>query len=158
MVLWSAAIGYDPLTLGISGLTTSGLDTNIADWLSKTPATSNDVAVLAIARNDVGGTFSAPVTTAFNSVLNKLIAKGYGKILVRGILPAGDRNTTWPLENASIQSCIATVNNAKLIFVDTSTCPVYVTESNDLTHPTLAGYITVAAYLVPKYKTALGIP
>lgn len=152
-----AAMGYAPLTLGISGLTTSGLDTNITDWLSKTPVTSNDVAVLAIARNDVGGSFSAPVTTAYNSILNKLIAKGYGKILVRGILPNGDQSSTFPLENASIQSCITTVNNSKLIFIDTSTCPAYSTESNDLTHPNTAGYVTVAGYLLPKYRTALGL-
>lgn len=152
-----ASIGYAPLTLGISGLTTVGLDTNISDWLTKTPVTTNDVAVLAIGRNDVGGSFSAPVIAAYTSILNKLIAKGYGKILVRGILPNGDLSTTWPLENASIQSCIATVGNPKLIFVDTSTCPAYSTEGGDNTHPNTAGYVTIADYLLPKYRTALGI-
>jgi lysophospholipase L1-like esterase len=152
-----ASIGYPALTLGVSGYTIEQLDTALSGWLTATPVTSSDVAVLAIGRNNVGGSFSAPVTTAYNSILNKLIAEGYGKILVRGILPTGNLSSTFPLENASIQSCIATVNNPKLIFVDTSTCPAYATESGDNTHPTSAGYVTIADYLLPKYRTALGI-
>lgn len=153
----ASAIGYAAVTLGISGLTIAGMDTDISTWLAATTVTSSDVAILAIGRNNTGGSFDGAETAGYTSILNKLIAKGYGKILVRGILPAGDRSTTWTTENASIQSCIATVNDPKLIFVDTSACPVYSTESNDLTHPNTAGYVTIGAYLLPKYRTALGL-
>lgn len=151
------SIGYVPLTLGVPGWTVSDLDTNISTWLALLPVTSNDVAVLTIGRNDTMGTWDAPRIAAYTSILNKLIAKGYGKILVRGILPNGNLSTTWAAENASIQGCITSVGDAKLIFVDTSTCPTYSSESGDNTHPTTAGYIVIADYLKPKYMTALGL-
>lgn len=151
-----AALGYSALTLGISGITTATLDANISAWLANTPVTTNDVAVLAIGRNDVA-LFDSAVTTAYTSILNKLIAKGYGKILVRSILPSGDRGSLWETQNTAIQGCISGVGNPKLIYVDTSTCPVYASESGDNTHPNTAGYVTIAAYLEPKYRTALGL-
>lgn len=152
----SASMGFAGLTMGVSGQTTTQLDTAMAGYLTNLTVTSSDVAVLAIGRNDVGS-FNSTVQTAYTSIINKLITKGYGKIICRAILPSGDHSSTFSTENAIIQSLVSAVGNANVVYMATSGCPVYSTVSNDLTHPDAAGYGVVAAYVDPLYRTILGL-
>lgn len=147
-------IGYAALTMGLAGLTSQTLDTALTSWLTVTPVTTNDSAIIAIGRNDNATGFTAPVIAAYNSIIAKLLAKGYNKIICRGVLPAGDLSTTFPALNTAISTIVTTLGNPKVTFMDTSTCPAYTTIANDLTHPDTAGYITVANYLQPKYAAA----
>lgn len=153
----AAALGFTGSTCGISGYTIAQLDTLLTTVLPRRTITSNDVAVIAIGRNNVGGAFDAAETSGYQSIISKLLAAGYGTVLCRGILPAGDHGVTWPAENGSIQSIVAGLANPNVKFVDTSSYPTYTTASNDNTHPDDAGYTTLAPYVEASYRAALGL-
>lgn len=150
----AASMGFVGLTVGVSGQTTPQLDTAMAGYLSNLTVTSNDVAIVATGRND--GAFDATEEAAYTSLVNKLIAKGYGKIICRGVLPSGNQGGN-PVQNATIQSLVTAIGNANTVFMDTSACPAYSTVSNDLTHPAAAGYTTLAGFVEPLYRTILGL-
>lgn len=153
----AAAIGFTGSTCGISGYTIAQLDTLLTTVLPRRTITGSDVAVVAIGRNNTGGAFDAAETTGYQSIISKLLAAGYGTVLCRGLLPHGDLTTTWPAENGSIQSIVTGLANPNVKFVDTSGYPAYSTAGDDKTHPTDAGYATLAPYVEASYRTALGL-
>lgn len=152
----AASMGFAGLTLGVSGQTTAQLDTVISGYLANLTVTASDVVILAIGRND-SGAFNATVQTAYTSIVNKLLAKGYGKVICRAVLPAGNHPGTAQPDNSIIQSLVTAIGNANAVFMDTSGCPAYTTVSNDQTHPDATGYGVIAAYVEPLYRTILGL-
>lgn len=153
----AASMGYVPLTAGVGGSTIAQLETAITTYLAALTVTANDVAILAIGRNNTGGAFDAAETTSYTNIINALVTKGYGKIICRGILPSGTHSTTWPDENGSISSIVAGIGNANVVFCDVSGLGTYTTQASDTTHPDAAGYATIAAYVEPLYRTILGL-
>lgn len=157
MMRVAAAIGFTGSTCGVSGYSIAQLDTLLTTVMPRRTVTSSDVAVIAIGRNHVGGAFDAAEISGYQSIISKLLTAGYGTVLCRGILPSGNLSTTWPDENGSIQSIVTGLANPNVKFVDTSGYPAYDTQSNDNTHPTDAGYTTLAPYVEASYRAALGL-
>lgn len=153
----AAALGYVGVTGGVAGKTVEEIDTALTTYLAALTVTSNDVAIVAAGRNNPGAAWVAATNTAYDSIISKLLAKGYGKIICRGILPDGNRATTYPTENGYIQARVTAAADAKVVFCDVSSCPTFTTQSSDNTHPDTAGYITIATYVEPLYRAILGI-
>ena len=149
-----AALGMAAGTYGVSGNT-------IADVLARLPAilsaktidSVNDVAVLAIGRNDTGGTFTTQRIADYNAIVNALKAR-YGKVLCRGILPEG--SNAWPSENASISGIVTSQADAKVKFINTASWSG-ISAPSDNVHPDDAGYVTITGYATPAYTTALAV-
>lgn len=151
-----ASLGYCGLTLGVSGQTTVQLDTAMASYTPAVTVTSNDVAIIAIGRNDVAS-WTATQVTAYTNIINALLTKGYGKVLCRAVLPNGDGTvlTGRTTVNTSIQSIVTGLANPNVIFIGTDDCPLYTTYLNDNTHPNAAGYAVLRTYLQPKYDAVI---
>ena len=150
----AAALGFVGGTTAVGGYTIAQLDTLLTTALPQRAITSNDVAVLAIGRNNVP-TIDAAAITSYQSCINKLLTAGYGKVLCRGILPSPTRSTIWTSENAALSAGVAALGNANAIWIDVYSCPAY--DAIDSTHPSDAGYVTIAAFVQPLYAAALGI-
>lgn len=150
-----ASMGYAPLTAGISGQNIQELDAAMDTYLAALTVTSDDVAVMAVGRNNIGGAWMAATDTALASCITKLLTKGYGKIICRGVLPTANHSTTYPTESGKIQTAVTNAANAAVVFCDVSACPTFTTV--DGTHMDAAGYATVAAFLEPLYRALLGL-
>lgn len=153
----AAAMGYVALTAGIPGQVLSATDTSVTGYLADLTVTSDDVAIMAIGRNNTGGAFDAAEIANYTSIINKLVTKGYGKIICRGILPSGTHSTTWSAENGSIESIVSGLGNPDVVFLDVSGLGTYSTLASDNIHPDAAGYTTIATYVEPLYRTILGL-
>jgi lysophospholipase L1-like esterase len=114
-----------------------------------------DVAILSIGGNSAAGGIDATKKADYLACINKLKAKGYGKILCRGILPTPDGSDTRAIYNVELESVVTTLTDPNVIWIDTSTWIGYDTQDN--THPTIAGYRTLAGYAQPAYSAALGL-
>lgn len=150
-----AAMGFAAVTAGVSGNSIQQIDTNLTTYLAALTVTSDDVAIVAAGRNNTGGAFDATETAAYQSIISKLVTKGYGTIICRGILPSADHVTVWTAENGSISSIVSGVGNPDVVYCDVNSCPVY--GSADGTHPNAAGYATIAAFVEPLYRAILGL-
>lgn len=150
----AAQLGFTGTTIGISGQTIVGCKTMLDNTLPLLTVASTDVAILAIGGNSAAGGIDATKKADYLACINKLLAKGYGKILCRGILPTPDGSDARAIYNVELQSVVTTLANPSVIWIDTSTWVGYDTQDN--THPTSAGYVTIAGYAAPAY-TALNL-
>lgn len=153
----AASMGFAATTAGISGQTINGLELALPTYLAALTVTSSDVAILAIGRNNVTGGIDAAEQTDYGDCIDLLVAKGYGKIICRGILPAGDHSNYWTTENAALAAVVTAKANPAVVFCDVSGCPTYSTQASDNTHPDAAGYAVIAAHVEPLYRTLLGL-
>lgn len=151
----AAALGMIGSTNGIGGYTIAQCKTLIDVVVPTKVITSNDVAILAIGRNNVSGGIDATEQADYGLCIDKLVAAGYGKVLCRAVIPTPNGSSMWTVENAALQSVVTAKANPNVIWVPTETWLGY--DSQDATHPTAAGYATIAGYAVPAYTTALGL-
>jgi hypothetical protein len=151
----AASLGFAGSTVGVSGHTIAQCKTLLDTTLPLKTVTSSDVAILAIGRNNTSGGIDATEQADYDLCIDKLIAKGYGKILCRGVLPAPNGSELWTAQNAALQSVVTVKANPNVIWIPTSTWLGY--GSQDGTHPTTAGYVTLAGYAAPAYASALGL-
>lgn len=147
----AATLGFVGSTNGISGETITGCKALLDAALPLKTVTSNDVAILAIGGNSASGGIDSTEQADYGLCIDKLLAKGYGKVLCRGILPLADSGATATIiaANVTLKSVMDAKANAKLIWVDTSTWIGY--ETQDGVHPTANGYLTLASYATPAY-------
>lgn len=147
----AAKLGFVGSTNGISGQTTSGGKTMLDTMLPARVVSSSDVAILALGGNSASGGIDSTEQADYSSCIDKLVAKGYGKVLCRGILPLADSNANVLAiaANATLKSIADGKANPKVIWVDTSTWTGYTTQ--DGVHPTAAGYVTLAGYAYTAY-------
>lgn len=151
----AAALGAVGTTIGISGQTIAGCKTMLDNTLPLLSVDSDDLAILSVGGNSASGGIDSTKKADYLSCINKLKAKGYGKILCRGILPTPDGSDTRAIYNVELQSVVTTLADPNVIWIDTSTWTGYATQDN--THPTAAGYRTLAGYALPAYTSVLGI-
>lgn len=143
----AANLGFAGATYGISGLTIEGLNTAISTILAALPAASStDMAVLAIGRNDVGIGFDALRQTYFNAIVAALLAKGYGRVICRAVLPDA---SSWDAFNTVMQALVTARADPKVVFVPTSTWTGVTT--SDGVHPDQDGYLTLRGYAITAY-------
>lgn len=155
----AAALGFAGSTIGVSGHTIAQCKTLLDTTLPLKTVTSADVAILAIGRNNVSPNNADIIDSAeqedYLLCINKLLAKGYGKVLCRAILPSPNGNELWTTQNAALESVVTTLANPNVIWIPTVTWLGYSTQDN--LHPTAAGYLTLAGYAIPAYSSALGL-
>lgn len=151
----AAAFGAVGSTIGIAGQTIAGCKTMLDNTLPLLAVDPDDVAILSIGGNSAAGGIDETKKADYLICINKLKAKGYGKILCRGILPTPDGSDTRAIYNVELESVVTTLADPDVIWIDTSTWIGYDTQDN--THPTIAGYRTLAGYAQPAYSAALGL-
>lgn len=149
----AASMGFVGSTNGISGHTIAACKTLLDTVLPTKTVTSSDVAILAIGGNNAPG-IDATEQTDYGLCIDKLLAKGYGKVICRGILPRPDGSNSWTTDNAALQSVVTAKANPNVLWVNPSTWIGY--DTTDQTHPTAAGYVTLAGFAAPAY-TALNL-
>lgn len=138
----AAALGMVGSTYGISGQTSAQLATRMASQVALTNSNvASDIAVLAIGRND-GGVFSS---SDFDTMATALLV-GYAKILVRGVLDTG---TSYAAFNASMSAWVTGKADARIVYIDPAAWTGIATAEG--THPTDAGYVTLANYCITAY-------
>lgn len=151
----AAALGYLGGNFGVAGNTVANLVLRVPQIISSKIGASaigaNDVAILAIGRNDVIGTWDATRISNYQTMVNDLLTAGYRRVLCRGILPEGAN--TWPAENASIQGIVTGFADPRVKFVDTSSWSGI--QTSDVVHPNDAGYTTMAAYALAAYPALI---
>lgn len=144
----AAYFGYSGATSGISGETTSELKARLVGALPGVYTTGNDVAVLAIGRND-SNPFSAQVQADYLECINQLRGV-FSKVLCRGVLDTG---MSWAQSNALIESIVDNLNDPNVIYIDVDSWTGITTE--DGTHPDEAGYRTIFNYCKTAYAPFL---
>jgi lysophospholipase L1-like esterase len=151
----AAKLGMVGVTNGINGLTIAGCKTLLDSVLPLKILTANDVAILAIGRNDISPGIDATDQTDFGLCIDKLLAAGYGKVLCRAILPSPTGSSLWETQNAALESVVTARADPKVIWVPTLTWFPY--DGVDSTHPSAAGYVTLSGLAEPAYRAALGL-
>ena len=153
----AAAMGFVGSTNGISGLTVGVGKAMLDSVLPLRTVNSTDVAILALGGNNASGGIDSTEQADYALCIDKILAKGYGKVLCRGIFPQADPNANVlaVAANATLKAVMDAKADARLVWIDTSTWTGY--ETQDGVHPTANGYNTLAAYAIPAYKAALGL-
>ena len=138
----ASALGMVGSTFGIAGQTSAQLATRIAAQVALTNSdVANDIAVLAIGRND-GGVFSS---SDFDTMVAALLV-GYAKVLVRGVLNTG---TSFAAFNTSMSAWVAGKADARIVYIEPSGWTGI--NAPDGTHPSDAGHVTLANYCITDY-------
>ena len=136
---------------GLAGATVANLDTALTSMLDgRWP--SADVAVLAIGRNNLA-TPEATFKASYDSCIGKILAYGYTKVICRGIIP--DQAGTFAAMNGWIDDVVTARADPDVVYLDTTGWIDIGTIENPPysgTHPTDAGYVTMAAYEQPTYN------
>lgn len=151
----AAAFDSVGTTIGKSGETITGLKTILDNSLPLLTVGVTDVAILAIGGNSAAGGIDATEEADYGICIDKLLAKGYAKVLCRGILPTPDGSDTRAIYNDVLESVVTGKADPKVVWIDTSAWTGYDTQDN--THPTVEGYATLAGYAQPAYSAALGL-
>lgn len=150
----AASFGMVGSTYGVGGHTIAQCVGLLDTVLPTKTVTSSDVAILAIGRNNMP-TITAQDEIDYATCINKLLTKGYGKVLCRAILPNPSGSYLWTVQNAALESVVTTLGDPNVIWIPTSTWLGY--GSSEGTHPTAAGYLTLRGYAIPAYSSALGL-
>ena len=148
----AVALGRIGGNFGVSGNTIANLRARIDLILANKEVTSFDVAFLTIGRNNIGGAFDATEIADYQYCVSALLAKGYGRIICRGLLPEGAN--LWPGESGSISSIVTGYADPKIVFCDASTYTGLGT--HDGTHLNLSGATALTAYQVAALPALIG--
>ncbi|KRR22629.1 hypothetical protein CQ14_30955 [Bradyrhizobium lablabi] len=153
-----ASRGFIGANCGISGQNAAGLDSSLAT-IRAYRGIVEDVAIIAIGRND-GGTASAAFKTSVTNVINALLTAGVPKIIVRGQNFGGAPGT--PVggvvnRDQDLIDAVAALANANVVYVSPTTWTTILgvtpnTGAGDGTHPyTNVGTAALAAYEITSY-------
>lgn len=151
----AAAMGFVGSTNGISGATILVCKTMLDTVLPGRTVSASDVAILAIGGNSASDGIDSTEQADYAACIDKLLAKGYGKVLCRGILPNVPAQALVNAANVILKSVMDAKANPKLVWIDPTSWTGF--ETLDNTHPTANGYATLAAYAEPAYRAALGL-
>lgn len=152
----ASAMGFVGSTIGISGQTITGGKAMITATLAKKPAAGNgDVAILALGGNSASDGIDATEQSDYNNCIDQLLAKGYGKVLCRGILPRAGAEALINAANAILKGLVDARANPNVLWVETSTWTDYTTI--DGTHPDALGYVYLSGKATPAYSALLGL-
>jgi hypothetical protein len=151
----AAALGFTGTTIGVAGQTIAGCKTMLDTTLPLLTVESTDVAILAIGGNSAAGGIDAAKKADYLACINKLLAKGYSKVICRGILPTPDGSDTRSIYNVELQSVVTALGNPNVVWMDTATWIGYNTLDN--THPTSVGYVTIYGYALAAVRAILGL-
>lgn len=151
----AAALGFVGSTNGISGQTVAGGKTMLDNVLPLRTVTNNDVAILALGGNNASDGIDSTEQADYGLCIDKLLAKGYGKVICRGILPNSLAQSLVDAANVILKGVMDGKADPRLVWVDPTSWTGWTTQ--DGTHPDSAGYVTIAGFAIPAYTVALGL-
>jgi hypothetical protein len=150
----AAALGMVGSTYGISGETIAGFVARMTALLAAKTVVSADVAVLQLGANDIGA-LDATATTNINNIITAMLAKGYGKVIVRGHMStlgqAGGTLTSKTNDNLTLAGIVTAFGNANVTFVNPIALGWGIIDSPDTTHPSVVGYQTITPLAISAY-------
>lgn len=147
----AAQMGYCGGTSGVSGNTCATLNTRLSAALAGySGITSNDVAVIHIGVNDQPGGWGSTQQTAYTSIVNALLTKGFGRVLCRHPLPLTSNNSSYDGVRTGISTTVSAINDSRVKLVTTSSWPACAN-----LHPTPAEYTAIVSSAVAAYGTAI---
>lgn len=150
----AAALGGVGSTNGISGLTIGDAKAMLDVVLPLRTVNSTDVAILALGGNSADGGIDQSEQDDYAICMDKLLAKGYSKVMCLGILNKSDAQPIVDAANAVLKAVMLAKNNPKLIWVDPIT---WTFTTQDGTHPDEAGYTSLVGFATPTYRALLGL-
>jgi len=145
----ASSLGFVGSACGISGNTIAQLRARIDYDIANRTVSAGDVAVLAIGRNNSTG-MSAQDRIDYNYILTALRTV-YSKVIAQGVMNGGDGATTFLAINTDIQMQVIAQADANVVYANVDGLGAYATMGGDGTHPTDAGYITIAPGLRVAY-------
>jgi len=146
-------------TFGISGDNVQSLKTRLQS--TTLARSSQDVAVIAIGVNDVGSGWSTTKTGYYTDIINDLLARGYGRVLCRHMLPT---TADYSAVNAGISAAVAACADlSRARVINTSSWPHFSAIQVDLDegggvdglHLSDPEYAAAVPYCVSAYNAAL---
>lgn len=151
------ALGYTTGLFGVSGskyadyqAATAG---DLAGQLAVLTVAVGDVAYVALGQNSPT---TAPEVTYF---VNQLIAKGYGKVIVRGVLPTITNSHT--AQNTIIKGAVDAIVDAKLVYIDPTTWTEFAVNTagfrDDGIHLSPTGYDALLSRMAPALSAILAV-
>lgn len=151
----AAAMGFVGSTNGISGLTITACKTLLDTVLPLRTVGVTDVAILAIGGNSASGGIDSTEQADYGLCIDKLLAKGYAKVLCRGILNnSGAAQELIDSCNATLKGVMDGKADSRLAWIDPKP---WTFTTVDGTHPDAAGYASIAGFALPAYSAALGL-
>jgi len=154
----AAYFGYIGNDWAVSGWTTNDLLTelqsgNYTTYINRHANRVNDVAVLAIGRNNTDIDTNATVQTEYTAIIDHLVNNiGYAKVLCRGILP--ESGNPFTAQNAMIESLVTAFGDPNVVYVDVSGWTGISTA--DGVHPDETGYGQMVDYARVSYAPYIG--
>lgn len=154
----AAYFGYIGNDWAVSGWTTNDLLTklqsgNFTTYINRHSNRVNDVAVLAIGRNNTDIDTNATVQTEYTAIIDHLVNNiGYAKVLCRGILP--ESGNPFTAQNAMIESLVTAYGDPNVVYIDVSGWTGISTV--DGVHPDATGYGQMVDYAKVSYAPYIG--
>jgi hypothetical protein len=156
----AAYFGYVGCSHGADGDTFASLATRIVAATSAKTYNANDVAYVAIGRNDVYGNYNGTGQTNFNTSVTRL-STIYSKVIVRGLLPSytggSGEVAEFTADNLTMAGWVTTLALSNVYYVD----PIALNWSGidrpgDTVHPNDAGYTAIVGYEKRDFAGYLG--
>jgi hypothetical protein len=148
--------GYLPTIMAKSGYTFVEMNAALPDVLLTVDVAAGDVAVVSLGRNDSTAAMDTTRLAAYNGILDKLVAKGFGQIMCLGAMP--DAGFLAAADPGQLNDSIETMVDARgagdnVVYVDRNNYTAITTV--DGVHPNDAGYLEMAALDVVSFDPLL---
>ena len=143
-------LGYLGQTYAISGWTINDLLVNLDEFNLPALIEQNDIAIVAIGRNNTNINTDANARIEYAQIITKLLGFGYKQVLCRGLLPE-PANSMIP-QNIAIAGIVSDYSNPNVFFLDVSGWAGI--DFQDGVHPSTTGYQQMTEYgkaTFPKY-------
>lgn len=151
----AATLGFVGSNIGISGLTIQGGNTLLDNVLPLLTVSGDDVAIYALGGNNATDGIDDAEKAAYSAGLDKLLAKPFGKVLCRGILPNVAAQSQVNAANAILKSVMDAKSDPRLAWIDPTT---WTFSTIDGTHPDANGYVPdIYNKAIISYAAALGL-
>jgi lysophospholipase L1-like esterase len=148
--------GYLPSINANAGDTFVALEGKLDAALAALDVGASDVAVVSLGRNDTTAAMDATRLAAYNGILDKLVAKGFGQIMCLGAMP--DAGFLAAADPGQLNDSISDMVDARgagdnVVYVNRNNYTAITTA--DGTHPNDAGYLEMAALDVVSFDPLL---
>lgn len=154
----AAGLGMTGSTYGIDSETIANVDARLTALLAIKAVTADDVAILDVGRNDTG-TASGTRQSGVVSCVTKLFNKGYGKVIVAGVLTetAPPAANTFAAINDDLVAAVATactnLSTSNIVYCDRDAWwPI---NRPDGIHPDLTGYGQMRTFGIADYAALI---
>ena len=147
-------LGYLGQTYAISGWTINDLLVNLDEFNLPALIEQNDIAIVAIGRNNTNIHTDSNARLEYAQIITKLLGFGYKQVLCRGLLPE-PANSMIP-QNIAIAGIVSDYSNPNVFFLDVSGWAGI--DFQDGVHPSKTGYQQMTEYGKATFPNYLSPP